>query len=282
MDDKAARFAAWVEHNSVSETRLGIQMNSLSEIQTGEQMGSAVANSKFVGPNADQALRLDAEVQAARDAGDDQRLQELLVSAPATGCAMVLSLAVQASGFNPLDPATTSNLGGFNNYVSQVLACPVFSIALKDEITPNMSADWGSVVNEIVSLYQGIDDNDLAAIRNGLYSLAQAASSHPGANETETLFVQNTMHYDEQLRVFMYWSSVRMVTNVQKGGKNSPDVVTNNANLTLYRNILVFDAVAWPTYAPIIMHRTDASLESWLNDTTTPQGPIPVNWTNGA
>jgi hypothetical protein len=269
MAANAATFTEWVERNSGPP-----QERPMADF--GGQ--PVVSSSKLLGPSAGEALAQDRMVQEVRADNNDQLLHEALASSPATGCAMVMSLAIEASGYNPSDPTAAGNFGGFMSYVTQLLECPVFSVQLRDEINPVMSSDWGSVINQIASLYVGIAPDDMNQIEVSLSSLAQAASSTPGANETETLFVQNALNAGDSIVVYMYWSYVQMVTNVESGGKNSPDTVTNNASLTLYRNILTFDTAAWPGYAAIIMPKTSASLQSWLNDNTTPQGSVPVNW----
>jgi hypothetical protein len=97
--------------------------------------------------------------------------------------------------------------------------------------------------------------------------------------ETENLFVQSTLNVGDRLILFMYQSFVRMATHVDHGGKHSPDTITNNAGLALWRTVLRFESERWPAYAPVIAAQTDASLQSWLQDTTTPQGRVPVRWT---
>jgi hypothetical protein len=278
MEVDTAKFAEWVERNAAPSPH---HRSETIVMGLANAVGSPiVANSKLVGPNAQDALARDMDVQRARASNNSQLFRETLASSPATGCAMVMSLAIQASGYNPSSPAATGNFSGFNAYVDQIVQCPVFSIRVRDAVNPTMSGDWNAIVHQIASEYVGISSDDLSHIVAGLYSLAQAASSTPGANETQTLFVQNTLNAGAGITLYMYWSHVQMVTNVQSGGKHSPDTVTNNASLTLYRNVLQFNSGAWPSYAPIIIPKTAASLQGWLNDTTTPQGPVPVNWTH--
>ncbi|WP_027820911.1 hypothetical protein [Paraburkholderia bannensis] len=294
IDTGIAAFQQWVVRNrhpreadparaiagaiAVASPQLLVTQAHIERLVAGANGQPVVSNGKLVGPNARQALAADLAVCHAR-AGSDKSLQQAsLAASPATGCAMVMSLAQRASGFNPSSPAAAGNLNGFLAYVSQLLQCPLFSAELKDEVAPNMSGDWNSVINQIVGYYAGIADQDTQDIRAGLWSLAQAASSTPSTNETQNLFTQNTLNAGTDLRVYLYQSYIDMRTDVEHGGKHSPDTVTNNASLQLWRTILRFDSQRWPAYAPLIANETDASLQSWLNDTTTPQGPVKVNW----
>jgi hypothetical protein len=236
-----------------------------------------VSHSLLVGPNADKALQLDREVQNVTQAGGDK--QQALAASPATGCAMVMTLAQQASGFNPLGPTAAGNVAGFLSFVNQLVLCPIFSTVVSDQVAPTMSDNWNSVVDQIAAYYVGLAPAQIDEIRAGLWRLAQAASSTPSTSQTEDIFVQSTLNAGDQLVLYMYQSLIRMQTNVESGGKHSPDTVTNNASLALWRTILRFDSDRWPAYAPVIMSQTTASLESWLQNTTTPQGPLPVRWT---
>jgi hypothetical protein len=293
-DADVDKFKEWVNRNFTKlQTRLDMDANANTvggpgfddgglmrdpELAAAAPGQPVVSNGKLVGPNAQAALNQDWVIQQARASGNSDQLHQALQAGPATGCAMVLTLAMQASGFNPADPANAGNFNGFQNYSSEVLQCPVFSQMIRDAVQPGMSGDWGSVVNQILSLYVGIAPNDLQHIQSGLMSMAQAASSNPSTVQTQNLFVQNTLNAGNQLIVYMYQSVVRMVTNVQSGGKHSPDTVTNNAGMQLFRTVLAFNTGAWPAYAHVIMDKTTASLNDWLNNTTTPQGTIPVNW----
>jgi hypothetical protein len=288
MEANLEAFTRWVERNTDPRKR-SAQAGGGPVVSNSQLLGAAaalaaqagggpvVSNSQLMGSRCQDALAADRRVQAARKVSNQAALETLTLS-PATGCAMTMNLAIQASGYNPAAATAAGNRAGFLSYVDQLLQCPAFSVRLRDQVNPGMSGDWGAVISQIASFYVGISGDDLNHIRNSLYALAQAASSTPGANETMTLFVQCALNVSDDLNVYMYWSQVQMVTHVDHGGKHSPDTVTNNASLSLNRNVLAFNSRAWATYAPIIFPQTTASLESWLNDTTTPQGPVPVKW----
>ena len=273
-------FERWVAHNSGPRIeRASTAAFDLAGLAAAAGGQPVVSNSLLNGPGAEQARAADRAVNAMRTGSDGDGLLQQLAESPATGCAMVLTLAQQASGYNPADPAAAGNLDGFLSYVDQVLQCPVFSVIIHDRVQPAMSGDWTSVIDQFVSFYPGLGDQELSALRTSLWTLAQAASSTPATGETENLFVQSTLNAGEQLVLYMYQSFLTMRTDVESGGKHSPDTVTNNASLSLWRAVLKFDTDLWPRYAPAVVNRTNASLESWLNNTTTPLGSVAMNWT---
>ena len=237
-----------------------------------------VASSRLTGPNANAALEFDAAVQRARALNDPALVAQSIAASPATGCAMVMTVAMNACGYNPAAPGAAANVAGYEKYIVALSGCPLLTMQLNDVISPNMSGDWGSVIGQIVSNYTGISAADLGQLRSSLWSIAQAASGSPGTNETLNLFVQNTLNAGDDLVLYLYDGAVAMVTTVQSGGKHSPDTVTNNAAFQLHRNIFTFDSAGWPAYAPLMIPRTTATLTSWLANNATPQGTLPVNW----
>lgn len=286
--EKLKAFEQWVDRNSrpAYSREAGNEERFDSGVAKFIQSINAVAANqpvipyaKLTGEKAYDFLQADHKVQLERISGNQQSVLAALKNSPGTGCAMVLTLAQQSSGYTPTDPAAAGNLSGFINYVNEVLKCPVFSTIVRDQVAPNLSGnDWSSVINSIVSYYPGLDAIQMNEIRNSLWSLARAASSWPSTSQTQNLFVQNTLDTNQGFRVYMYKSLINMRTDVHKGGKNSPDTVTNNASLTLWRVILKFDEAGWPNYASAIADKTTVSLEAWLNGNTTSQGPIPPNW----
>jgi hypothetical protein len=286
--EKLNAFERWVERNTCSAGSQKIDRTETADKGVADFIGSlqaiagnqpVVPYAKLTGANAYACLLADHKVQQARMSGNSQSVLAALKDSPGTGCAMVLTLAQQSSGYVPTDPAAAGNIGGFINYVNEILKCPVFSTLIRDHVTPNLSGnDWGSVIDSIVSYYPGLDAIQTNEIRNSLWALARAASSWPSTSQTQNLFVQNTLDTNEGLRVYIYKSFINMRTDVHQGGKNSPDTVANNASLTLWRVQLRFDENEWPHYAAAIVDKTTVSLEAWLNGNSTSQGPIPPNW----
>ena len=59
---------------------------------------------------------------------------------------------------------------------------------------------------------------------------------------------------------------------------NRYGLLTNQAQLTLYRVQLRFDSVNWAAQAAAVQQQTDASLRAWLGQCSTPQGGLSVKW----
>lgn len=275
-------FEQWVARNATPrlQSRVKSTTDVMADLTSAAAGQPVVTGSKLVGADAAQALQSDQAYVSARNANNLAAAQQQLAVSPATGCAMCLSLAQNASGYNPASPTAAGNLAGFQAYVQEVMACPIFSATVHDTVNVSWQSDWSSMVNQIVNFYVGISDDEKSTIWHSLWTLARAAASNPNTNQTENLFVQNTLNSNSgALNVYIYKSFVAMSEEVHQGsGKNAPTVVTNQASFTLYRTVLSFETANWPAYSKIIMPKTTANLNSWLTNNSTPQGTVPVNW----
>lgn len=270
-------FDAWLQANSPAGARpvsgLSPEIAFLSSA-----MGDVpvVVSSALTGAQSQQALAADNAYVAA----PPDKAVEALKQSPATGCTMIMTLAREASGFNPTIPAQAGSLEKFMAYVDQILRCPIFSAVYRDRVQPVYSGDWNSVINSILSFYVGIPARDLDTIRQSLVSAAAAASSNPSTNQKLNVFAQSTVNVDSPtaIDVYLYQTFVQMKTTVTPGGKNEPDRVSNQAYTDLYRVRLLFKSAEWPAQAEKVHQQTQDSLSDWLVDNSAPQGDLPSNW----
>lgn len=276
-------FRRWLAYNAApglhraepgtAQTRL-LQAVSLAVGESALATLPVVAGGVLSGSGAASALQLDDAYTAASGPARSTALQQ----SPATGCAMLMTLARNKCGYDPSTPAVLGSAPAFLGYVNQILVCPLFSAALNDEVTPTFSGPWPQVIQQIAGYYVGLGASDLALVQQSLWNIAGAAASSPSTNQTVNVFSQSTLDVSGQISVFMYHTLVNMVTTVTPGGKHEPDTVANQAQLTLYRVKLQFDSQNWAAQADAVQQQTDASLRSWLGQCSTPQGGLPVNW----
>ena len=270
--EKAA-FARWLHAVSRQGPPLGAPLRRRDALGD-ETSRPVVANGILAGSQAGQALQQD---RAYIDAAPDRKVATLQL-APVTGCSMLLTLAREKSGYDCRTPGQPDGEAKFNNYIAQVLLCPLFRTEYDDRISNVLGGDWNGVIDSIVALYVGIPDADRTLLRDSLRAVAAAASSSPSTVERVCTFFQSTIDSSERIASFFYYMDVRMVTYVEHGGKNEPDRVHNQANLTLHRVKLLFDAAHWAAQAEAVYRETQSSLSDWLDENSTPVGPLPMNW----
>lgn len=281
-------FETWV-NNLTNKTDVQVHPSSLvSFIPLAKEMNTilleasggapVVSNAKLIGSGASSAMSADALYVSLRNSGDTVTAQKALAVSPATGCAMCLSLAAEGSGFNPASPAQAGNMSGFLNYINQLYQCPILNNQLNDSPSVSWGSDWNTTITNILSYYVGIAPTDLTEIHNSLWDCARAAASNPNTTQKTDLFVQNTMNIGGDLKVYLYKSFIQMIYVSKGGGKNEPDIRRDETNFKIYRVIFDFDESRWPDYSKTIISKTNASLNSWLNDNSPAQNAKPINW----
>ena len=211
------------------------------------------------GSAAAQAMSLDAAYRQSNSLAD-------LQASPATGAAQLMTLAMQRSGYDPSNPATAGSVTAFNNYVAQVLTCPLFSTILNDTISPLFSGSWPSIVSQMASYFEGIADSDLSILEASMLQLGNAASSQQSTLASLNLVAQSAINMEGvAIDVFIYQTFIKMIATVHRGGKREPDTISNQAWMQLHRVKLSFDAVGWPALAVIVQKETDSTLKSWAD-----------------
>ncbi len=284
---KKPSFEQWVSHlvNSPQIKEELSVLNSVFSIANkantlllANEEHPVVSNAKLTGPGATSALEADEHYVSLRASGKTLDAEKALALSPATGCAMCMSLAAESSDFNPASPAQAGNLTGFLNYVNELFKCPILNNELNDSPSVTWGSDWETTITNILSYYVGIDQSSLNQIRMSLRDCARAAASNPNTTQRTDLFVQNTMHIGEDLKVYLYKSFIEMIYVSKDGGKNEPDIRRDETHFKIYRVIFDFKQSEWPDYAKIIMPQTDASLDSWLNNNSPSQNIKPINW----
>jgi len=266
-------FSAWLKTNSKHSPPLRPELIHASHLAV-DPNRPVITNGILAGTQAAQALQADRAYVAAPPAA---KIEALKV-APATGCAMLLTLAREKSGYNPLEPAGPDSEGKFMRYIYQIIVCPLFRKDIDDRITDVFGGDWNEVIERIISLYVGLAEQDRAILRTSLRSVAAAASSSPSTTEEICTFFQSTIDSSNTISTFLYYMNVKMVTYVDHGGKNEPDRVRNQADLVLHRVKMAFDAGQWAGQAQNVYRETQSSLSDWLANNSTPTGALPRDW----
>lgn len=233
-----------------------------------------VTNGILAGTRSTEALSAD---RIYVDAAPEARI-EALKWAPVTGCAMLLTLAREKSGYDAQTPGQPDGEQKFMTYIAQILTCPMFRKDIDDRIANGLGGDWHVVIDTIVGLYVGIPDKDRELLRASLWTVAQAASSNPSTVERMCTFFQSTIDASDDVTAFFYYLDVKMVTYIDRGGKNEPDRVRNQADMVLHRVKMHFDASQWAAQAAAVYAETQTSLDAWIASNSTPIGPLASGW----
>ncbi len=198
-----------------------------------------------------------------------QKLLKKFKETPASGCTTILDMARIKANFNPIQPLKEGNLQAYNKYISEVLRCPFFHIEISDAVKyERKEKNWDKAIDDIVNLYEGIDSSNKEQIRKSLISLTKSATSRKDTKQCENLFVQNTLELKDEIKIYIYYSSVALK---EHSGKST----SRQTNLNIVKTKLRFYKEYWENYAETVMKKHIKSIDDWLEDNSTPEGNEP-------
>ncbi len=258
---ETARFLKAQDSPLTVATAASGALTAVSSAFTAATAASSAAWSghSVTGSSTSHAMSLDA---AYRQSGSLADLQ----ASPATGAAQLMTLAMQASGYDPSNPAAVGSATVFNRYVADVLRCPLFWTILNDTVSPSFSGSWPSIVGQMASYFEGIAASELSILEASMLRLGNAASSTPSTWDSLNLMAQSAINVEgSTIDAFIYQTSIQMITTVHKGGKHEPDTVSNQAYMGLHRVKLGFDTARWAAQAAVVQRETSSSLKSWAD-----------------
>lgn len=223
----------------------------------------------LMGDGKNDALKKDSLVKMPTDDMSDDDYQKLLKvfkDAPTTGCATVLDMARQSSGYNPLVLADDGeNEKNFKDYIKRILDAPFFHIVSSDSSEyNNTTQDWNKLIDFISDLYDGVTDRDKKQIVKSIKSLVNIAASEVDEKQNKSLFIQSTLEVDQEvIQLYIYSSNLTMQRTSKRMKPDSSDT-----HITIHKAVLNFYIDLWPSSAEKVMNKHVKRLDSWLDDNT--------------
>jgi len=231
---------------------------------------SVVSNAQLIGGDMGTALEASRTLKNLINTGSLKDGLEHFMHQPLDGCTSIMNIARTAAGFNPLTPDVKGNVQKFQDYSARILAAPFFNLGYADSKKEKRSSEnWDELIDSIVGLFEGIQDQDKTRIKNGLTQLAKAATSHSGTRQEQNLFVQNVLQMDGgTLNVFIYYSSVQLQEDKSKGS------TSRQTEFNIARSMLRFRTGDWPYFAEKVWKKQVSVVDDWLDGNNTEPGKL--------
>ncbi len=209
-----------------------------------------------------RAESLDGELKRAVKEGNPE---EAFKNAPLNGCLSVMTMARTKAGFDPTNIDDKDSSNKFSQYSKNLQYAPFFHLISAD--VSHMEHDeksWDNVINNVLDLYDGVSSTDKEGIRKSLGNIAKAAMNKAGTTQTKNLFVQSEINYDNEIKVYVFWSKIQMTYD--QGKSTSTQEIVDISKLELQ-----FDKVMWPYYASMVLKYNISFIEEWLKENAIPQ-----------
>ena len=96
-----------------------------------------------------------------------------------TGCMILMNMAMQASGYNPLDPYSDQNQKNFDNFLKIISSCPLFSLEFSESTHYSLvSKNADQLIDEISSVCNAGEEKDVKQVKESIKKLVKSAFSH--------------------------------------------------------------------------------------------------------
>ena len=272
QQDILAKFNAWVEnkHNEPLEGHL-LKAHSLFRMENSGDSSVSGQNTIAIG---DQAARQAEVGNALNQAIKDQNQSEIidiLANNPGNAVTSILGLAKTRTTWNPLDPDNSKNSQGFMDFVEQILRVPYFRITQSEHPTVNYEEEnYDSLIDKVAELYEGITEVNKEKVKNSIVNLAKACTSRVNTQNTDTLFVQNSIQASNNDIVVQLEQTYMLMERSHSTGKGAPkDKYKTQVDVKVLE--LTFSSSLWTRDAAVkLAAKFVKSWDDWLNDNTTP------------
>ncbi len=274
-------FVSWLDQQeNTSRAATAQQTLSRLTIPSGPSLagGSSVSgqNSVAMGNGAPEASRQGQALDVAIEKGDKKTIVDLLTESTANAVSSILGLSQTRSGWNPLDPNSAQNAQGFQRFVEQILKVPYFNTTQAETKKVHyQESNYNSLIDKVVDLYDGVTEQDKDKIKRSIVNLAKACTSRVNQKNTNTLFVQNSLHAPGNSRdIVVQLAQTFMEMELDhRTGKGAPqDKFRTEIEVNILE--LTFKGDIWErSAAEKLANKFIESWDDWLNDTTTPPSP---------
>lgn len=188
-----------------------------------------------------------------------------------TGCMILMNMAMQASGYNPLDPYAAQNQKNFDKFLQILSSCPLFSIEFSESTHYSLqSKNADQLVDEISSICNAGEEKDVKQVKESLKKLVKSAFSHAKQEQRESYFVQGTICVNGKITYTNNLCSLSLISEEKKGGTITSDTTD------IKRIRLEFYGDLWDKYKEKFDPKFASSIDEWAQKYSTPTGPKKV------
>ncbi|MDO5978358.1 hypothetical protein [Flavivirga spongiicola] len=184
-----------------------------------------------------------------------------------TAVASILSHVQDRADFHPTSLSTEQLAVYFQDYIKEVDKTPFFAL-FKNEKTKSKyeSKNYNVLIDQIVSLYEGISKSDENAMKESISNMAKSVFSKETKEDWKNIFSQSTIDMSNPLqpRIFIYYTTLHMK---YVKGKSEVNLQEFEVNRTEY--VILPDLIR--AYANKLTALDKKSVDDWMGDATSPE-----------
>ncbi|PHI18675.1 hypothetical protein CEQ90_16565 [Lewinellaceae bacterium SD302] len=183
------------------------------------------------------------------------------------GMQTIANLSRVKAGYNPLDPegkGSKANFLQFSQYLADLPALSLLNSSTKEVHQQEQNAD--KIIDSFVAAFEGIAQENVAAITSAVSNLAKAALSYSKKEQKYSNFAQNLLQVNSTGDVqFHLYSSVFQISQTESKG-----TITYKSDYSVLVAVYELAASEWGQISGIFNKQEKTSINDWLNNMKTP------------
>lgn len=237
-----------------------------------EQTAAATASSSNVGDITNSANT--AANFLGIDTADPGATGEDIYSDPknlTTAVASILNRAQNAANFHPASQTPEQVAQCYKEYIRQLDKVPFMLLTSNDQVKQSYSSsNYDVLINNIVSLYEGVSQADKSQIKESITTLAKSVFAKSKSEVWSNLFSQSTLNYVSVFEIYfyVYYTTLHM-RHEDKGKDGVSDFQEYTVNRAVYR--------VYPekihAYAKKLAILDTKNVDDWMDESTSPEKP---------
>ncbi|TDY25988.1 hypothetical protein B0G81_6486 [Paraburkholderia sp. BL6665CI2N2] len=188
--------------------------------------------------------------------------------------ATLTSARVQA-GYDPLAQppqgggAYAGDNAHFSAFVDELNTAPFLTlVSQRTDPIDCSSTNANDLIAAFVNRFEGVADQDIDTIKNGVENLVTAALSYASSEESFSIFTQVILSDDpNSVYIGLYTSALRIKAENNKG------VIRFESTYSLTQAQWSLDSQTWANNLPEFRQQRNESTEKWLPTMSTPKNP---------
>jgi len=184
-----------------------------------------------------------------------------------TAVASLLGHVQNRADFHPTSLSAEQLAVYFQDYIKEVDNTPFFSL-YKNEKTKSKyeSKNYNVLIDQIVSLYEGISKSDENAMKESIANMAKSVFGKESKEDWKNIFSQSTIDMTNPLqpRIFIYYTTLHMK---YEKGKSEINLQEYEVNRTEY--VILPDLIR--AHANKLADLDKKSVDDWMGDATSPE-----------
>lgn len=172
------------------------------------------------------------------------------------------------AGYNPLDPTGTGDKAHFLQFTQNIASAPFLSLIQADTTSiSQQSHNADDLIDSFVAAFVGIASSDQAQIESSVKSLAKAALSYSGKQESYSNFAQNLLQTDSSGNVeFHLYSSTFQIKS-----SNNKGYISYESSYEVLRAVYQLSPGSWSAVMQEFENVKKTDTNNWINNMKTPE-----------